>query len=365
MTEQPIPIISVCVPTYKRASMLRDVVTSFWAQDFARSELVVLDDASPDETPALMEAVMQLDHRVVYSRNQSNVGLTENTLRALQLARGEFIVLLGDDDVLLGPDALTRYVDVFAQHPDVHYAYPNQIQMDGDMAFDLVYRHFDRDVRCDPGLASFGATWLKCVQTAGTALRRSEDLYKFYPQSAMILPQVELVGRLLLHHASFGMAHTLTGVRAHSDQLGWHANRRQRIVGPEKHGTLEILDIVTKLNLEFGQGPDPKHTAKLMAHALATNLPNEKLKGSTRIAVANAIRLMRTSPIARHDPLLLTSLVVTTALPPRALNWIRKSAKSAVRQRQSSDAAWFSTELCRQRDSTADRWQDVALQRPR
>lgn len=344
--------------------MLRDVITSYWAQDYALSELVVVDDASPDETRLLMEAATRLDARIVYQRNPTNVGYCENLHRALLLAHGQYIVVLGDDDILLGPDALQKFADVFTHHSDVHYAYPNQIQMDGAMNFDLVYRFFRTSAIFEPGAASFRNTWLKSILISGIALRRTDALYNCYPSSTMLFPQVDLIGRLLLDHASYGIADFLVAPRAHTDQLGFHANRRHRIVGPERHGTLEILDIVDKLNREKPRGPDPEYTARVLADGLATNLPNEKLRGSTRIAVGNALRLMQRSKAARLSPSLIASLIVTAATPPLALGWLRSVAKRTIRRPHGPEANWFGAELSRQREAAAGRWRQLALSAP-
>jgi glycosyl transferase family 2 len=336
--------------------MLPDLITSFWAQDLAEAELVIQDDASPDGTQPFMESVAALDDRIVYARNEQNVGLSENTLRALRLARGSCIVLLGDDDILLGPHALGTYVSAFAMNPRVHFVYPNQIQMDRLLNFDIAYRHFNVGERYDSGQPSFRNMWLKSIQTAGVGLRQSTELLDLYPRSTLLFPQVELVGRLLCRYESCGIPDFLVGVRSHSDQLGFHANRGKRIVGPEKHGTIEILDIAARIIAEEGLGPDVDYTAKVLAHALATNLPNEKVHGSTRIIVSNVLRLMQSSKVARRDPLLLLSLLITASTPPGLLDWLRGSAKGVVRRRQIRDAEWFSSELDRQRKSGAERW---------
>jgi hypothetical protein len=339
--------------------MLRDVITSFWTQDLTQAELVIRDDASPDETSELMRRVVRHDDRVVYTRNSRNVGLAENERLTLNSARGEYIVMLGDDDILLGPHALQTYVDAFVEHPDVHFAYPNQIQVDSQLNFDIAYRHFAKGAKFEPGDPSFRHTWLKSVQMAGLGLRRSAALYEMYPRTTMLFPQLELVGRLLSLYASYAIPEFLVGVRSHADQLGFHANRGRRIVGPEKLGTVEILDIAARLNSQQGEGPNLGHTAKVVAHSLATMLPIEKVHGSNRIVASSVVSLMRKSVVARRDPLLLFSLLMTVATPTLLLDLLRGSAKSIVRRRQARHAEWFSRELCRQKASAAAAWRLV------
>jgi glycosyltransferase involved in cell wall biosynthesis len=342
--------------------MLRDVITSFWAQDFTQAELIIQDDASPDETAQFMGVVAGHDDRIVYTRNDTNVGLAENVRRALHLARGEYLVLLGDDDVLLGPHALERYAEAFARHSDVYFVYPNQIQMDVQLNFDFAYKHFNEDARHDPGGPSFTNTWLKSVQIAGLGLRRSDELYDFYPRSTLLFFQVGLVGRLVSRHASYAIADFLVGVRSHGDQLGFHVNQGRRIVGPERHGTIEILDIAAEITSEFGTGPDLDYTAKLLTHGLATMLPIEKVHGNTRIVVSNAVRLMQKSPVARRHPLLLLSLLLTVLTPAHLLDWFRGRAKSVVRRRHLTYGDWFASEVRRQRNTCASQWRLLELQ---
>ena len=343
--------------------MLRDVITSFWGQNFARSELVIVDDASPDQTGTLVQAAAHLDGRIVYRGNPTNVGYCENLRRTLLLARGQFIVVLGDDDILLGPNALAKFVDVFEKHPDVHFAYPNQIQMDGTMNFDLISRHFGDAATYDPGAASFQTTWLKSILITGIAVRRSDALYRLYPDRTMLFPQVEMVGRLLCHHGSYGIPDFLVAARAHSDQLGFHANRGHRIVGPERHGTMEILDMAERSRASGEPAPNFDKTAKALAYALATNLPNEKLRGSTRVAVSNAMQLMRRSSAARRT-ILPVSMIATAVLPPVALNWLHKTIKRAIRRLQQREAAWFALELDRQAGLAEDAWRTIGAVAP-
>lgn len=73
MAEKPQPIISVCVPTHNRVSMLRDVITSYWAQESVQSELVISDDGSTDDTSAVMEMTARSDPRIVYRRNDRTI----------------------------------------------------------------------------------------------------------------------------------------------------------------------------------------------------------------------------------------------------------------------------------------------------
>ncbi len=119
----PPPRLSLCIPTYKRAALLgqalRAVLSQLTPDAAARVEVLVLDNASPDQTPAVVaKAQADFPHVALrYVRRPQNIGPDRNFTDALTQARGEFLYLLSDDDVLL-PGAVARLLELIGQHPD-------------------------------------------------------------------------------------------------------------------------------------------------------------------------------------------------------------------------------------------------------
>lgn len=95
---------SIIIPTYKRVSSLREAIQSALNQRYSQwYEIVIVDNNADDEL--VFQKVYGLissfqDDRIVYYRNEKNIGIYGNTLRAGQLAKGARIVLLNDDDIL-------------------------------------------------------------------------------------------------------------------------------------------------------------------------------------------------------------------------------------------------------------------------
>lgn len=95
-------LLSICIPTFERSALLEQSLRSILGQ-FPEDavEIVVLDNASTDQTREVVEAA-QGQHRCVrYIRNDVNIGLDRNAIRAIDEARGEYVFLFSDDDVLL------------------------------------------------------------------------------------------------------------------------------------------------------------------------------------------------------------------------------------------------------------------------
>jgi glycosyltransferase involved in cell wall biosynthesis len=105
----PAPAVSVCIPTYRGAAHIAETIESALAQTFTDFELLVVDDASPDETGQVVARYR--DARLRYVRSEHNAGVEENWNRCLRFARGRYFKLLPHDD-LIAPDCLAQQVGV-------------------------------------------------------------------------------------------------------------------------------------------------------------------------------------------------------------------------------------------------------------
>ena len=93
------PKVSVLLPTYNRACFLGKTIDSIRAQTLTDWELIVVDDGSTDETPALMRRYCAKDPRIHYVR-QPHFGAPARALNlGLRLARGQYLHKQDDDDV--------------------------------------------------------------------------------------------------------------------------------------------------------------------------------------------------------------------------------------------------------------------------
>ncbi len=91
-------LVSIGIPTYNRAGQLGRAIESALAQDYADVEVVISDNASTDGTQALCEEFRRRDSRIRYIRQGTNIGMAGNHVEVFRHARGEFYMVLGDDD---------------------------------------------------------------------------------------------------------------------------------------------------------------------------------------------------------------------------------------------------------------------------
>lgn len=98
-TDTPV-LVSIGIPTYDRADMLRRAILSALAQDYRNIELVISDNASSDGTEAVCREFAAADRRIKYIRQPRNLGPTPNFVAVLEQATGDYFMWLCDDDWL-------------------------------------------------------------------------------------------------------------------------------------------------------------------------------------------------------------------------------------------------------------------------
>ena len=112
-----IPNVSVIIPTYNRAPFIERAIHSVLQQTYNDLEVIVVDDASTDDTWDRVAALQNVDHRVCYIRHKTNQGAQVARNAGIQAARGEYIAFLDSDDEWL-PQKLERQMAVFLKGAD-------------------------------------------------------------------------------------------------------------------------------------------------------------------------------------------------------------------------------------------------------
>jgi glycosyltransferase involved in cell wall biosynthesis len=110
------PAVSVVMPVYNAERYVRDAVDSILAQSFRYFELLIIDDGSRDDTPAILESYT--DPRIKVIRNEINRGLVYTANRCLDESTGDYIAIMHADDVAL-PHRLAAQVAYLKRHPQV------------------------------------------------------------------------------------------------------------------------------------------------------------------------------------------------------------------------------------------------------
>jgi glycosyltransferase involved in cell wall biosynthesis len=110
------PRVTVVMAVYNAAQFLREAIASVLSQTYTDFELIVVDDASTDDSSAILRSYN--DPRIRIIRHQTNLGASLSRNDALAAARGELIAIMDADDVC-APTRIERQVEFLQAHPAV------------------------------------------------------------------------------------------------------------------------------------------------------------------------------------------------------------------------------------------------------
>lgn len=93
--------ISVIMPLYNSSDFLRESLTCVLLQSLREIEVILVDDGSIDDTCTIIESFKQNDQRIVFLKNEKNMGAAYSRNRGIKIARGKYLIFLDGDDVFL------------------------------------------------------------------------------------------------------------------------------------------------------------------------------------------------------------------------------------------------------------------------
>src|SRR5262245_38128505 len=122
------PKVSVIIPTHNRAHFLRDAISSVFNQTFQDFEIIVVDDASTDNTSEIVAAFN--DERIRFLRHDANKGGSAARNTGILNSQCDYIAFLDDDDEWL-PEKLAKQMDTLLESPpEVGCVYTGHVMVD-------------------------------------------------------------------------------------------------------------------------------------------------------------------------------------------------------------------------------------------
>jgi glycosyltransferase involved in cell wall biosynthesis len=112
------PLISVVMPVYNGERFLAEAIESILNQTLRNFEFIIVDDASTDNTPVILEQYSQKDRRIISHRKHDNEGIVVALNTGLKLAHAKYIARMDQDDISL-PERLDEQVGYLELHPEV------------------------------------------------------------------------------------------------------------------------------------------------------------------------------------------------------------------------------------------------------
>jgi abequosyltransferase len=118
------PLLTIAIPTYNRSACLAQLLGILLPQLEGRPEieLLISDNASTDDTSAVVRQLLQQFSAIRYNRHPENIGPDANFVSCFNMARGRYFWLCGDDDIIL-PGAIEELLShIIREDFDIIYA---------------------------------------------------------------------------------------------------------------------------------------------------------------------------------------------------------------------------------------------------
>jgi glycosyltransferase involved in cell wall biosynthesis len=227
-----LPLVSIAIPAYKHAAFIETCLASVCAQTYPELELVLIDDGSPDDTFAIAQRYLEQHgsrfRRVVLERRE-NRGVCANSNACIEACQGEWVHLLGSDD-MLHPEKVARIQAAISEWnlPDLALVHTDTGTIDASGA-PHISRHKARHAPPGPDHAAY--RWLfhhNLISNPSIALRRDAFLAIGGFDPTLPLEDIDCWLRLSTRYAIARIPEVLACYRKHP---GNSLRQRQKMLG--------------------------------------------------------------------------------------------------------------------------------------
>lgn len=125
------PLISIGMPVYNEQAYLERTLNSILSQNYDNFELIISDNCSEDGTKQICQQYAANDRRIHYHCNESNIGSSANVVKVVELAQGDYFVLVSGHDYW-DHRFLSSCLEILLQDSSVVLCYPQATWIDAD-----------------------------------------------------------------------------------------------------------------------------------------------------------------------------------------------------------------------------------------
>jgi glycosyltransferase involved in cell wall biosynthesis len=124
------PLVSIAIITYNHARFIENAIKSVLSQDYPNIEIIISDDASGDNTLAIVDKyAKKYSDKIKVLSAENNIGAAGNWLKCASHCQGKYIVGLAGDDEFL-PQIISKQVKIMESDPDIAICYADAVVFD-------------------------------------------------------------------------------------------------------------------------------------------------------------------------------------------------------------------------------------------
>ena len=231
------PRVSVVMPVYNSERYLAEAIASVLGQTYPDFELIIVDDGSTDGSAAIVEAYARRDSRIQFMPLRENRGIASTRNHGIAAASGEYVAMMGNDDICL-PDRLRRQVNFLDANPPIGVVGGNIHVVDQDLGF-----RFESNLPLEHALVTWGLYFSASVADPTTMIRRELLVVAGgYDEDCRTADDTELWTRLIQQTRFANLPDILMLYRRHPGAISVKHREKQRAEGSAvRRKALELL----------------------------------------------------------------------------------------------------------------------------
>lgn len=239
--------VTIAIPTFNRSRYIGKAIESVLEQTYQDFELLVIDNASTDNTEDVVHSFV--DKRIRYVKNEKNIGIIGNWNKCVQLSSGKYLTILGDDDIL-SKRFLEESMAVHNSHPTVGFtfAHCNKVDETGNFIKRWGYDFTPAGLIEGLDYLFYTLDYEACLTNSSTVLLKKEvfnSLEGFRIEFARNVFDFNMWIRIASLYDIFFINEVLCDYRIHDNQVS-QLHWREKKTG--KVGTyLELFNIISIL----------------------------------------------------------------------------------------------------------------------
>lgn len=276
--------VTIIIPTYNRADLIGETLSSVFTQTYRDFEVIVVDDGSTDDTASVLQPLMEQDLiKYVYQNNQ---GESAARNRGIAEAKGQYIAFLDSDD-LFEPTRLEMQLQYFRDHPDIGLVHSGFTKFDNSSE-DLGYR----DTSWFTGMIypQILLYWTTLIPPSTVLIpKKVFEVIGPFDKSLRIGPDLDMWRRIARKYPFGFINKSLTRIRVHSGNISG-----DKMKVPD--------EFIKYLNKAFTDDPGlsvrfKKRSFSRMFSTMAMNLLSEKGDDVLHASRLNARRAIVSDPM--------------------------------------------------------------------
>ncbi len=261
--------VTIVIPTYNRSHFLKQSIESALSQTHKDFELLIVDNASTDETKQMVKSIS--DSRITYHRNKTNIGMMNNWNKCVELAKGKYLMILGDDDKL-NSKFIEKSLKVHKAYPKIGFSFShcNKVDLDGKYLLRWGYKYTPAGYLDSYKYLYNTIRYGACLTNSSTVLINKSALQNIgtfeAPYSANTF-DFNMWIKIGLKYPIYFIDQVLCDYRIHKEQVSeLHWRKKEKPTG--KIGTyLEIIAAIATLlqNKEFNNSEERNFVIKRLS----------------------------------------------------------------------------------------------------